>query len=196
MSIPVRQPQVTARENPSDLPEFKPRFPADVIARFPALKQYQDGVTAFHSTEKKVLVRLLEELNRAIDESEESASLLSTTVAALDARIASLESIPPPEVPDAPEATTELAESLLAHIESSTVHGIEGQVVGTTDAQELDSKTIGTQNPLMGVFMPLVVRQRIPGGLQFTIPSGSCMIAGGSVEVDGQLVVDGELAIV
>ena len=93
-----------------------------------------------------------------------------------------------------------LADALADHIGRVIVHGTDSPVVGETDEQALERKTIGFTHPRNAKFQHVIQVNEIVAGEVFTVPDNYNMIVAGpfSVEDGGELVVDtdGNFAVV
>lgn len=88
-----------------------------------------------------------------------------------------------------------LLDALNSHMQSKTVHGISGEVVGTTDEQELDSKTIGLNEPSYGRFRALIGASAISATEKITIPTGYHMVVPGDYMIEGEMTIEGTLLV-
>lgn len=91
-----------------------------------------------------------------------------------------------------------LTASLAAHIAQNIVHGTSSPVVGETDEQVLERKTIGEASPRNARFIHALQRSEILAGEVFTVPTGFNMVVAGpfTVNIGGSLIVDGAAGFV
>ena len=89
-----------------------------------------------------------------------------------------------------------LADKLNKHIASHIVHGTTSEVVGESDEQPLDSKTIGFNAERNAKFRHVLSYSRIDLGEEFVIPVNFNMIVAGEFIVDGLLTIEGAFASV
>ena len=91
-----------------------------------------------------------------------------------------------------------LSDALAAHIAQTIVHGTNSDVVGETDEQVLEKKTIGESAWRNARFLHAIQVNQIENGETYTIPSGFNMVIAGafSVNVGGMLIVDGSAGFV
>lgn len=97
---------------------------------------------------------------------------------------------------DALEAAGSVAPSdccadLYAHIASTIVHGTISDVVGESDTQDLDNKTIGFSNPGYGRFTHVLQSNVIQFGDTLYVPLQHNMVNAGNYSIAGTLTVDG-----
>jgi hypothetical protein len=85
--------------------------------------------------------------------------------------------------------------AIQAHMSATAAHGVS-VVAGTSEEQSLEKKTIGVSYPRYGKFKMAVVFNVISDGDTFTIPTGCSSVVASSLEINGTLQIDGELAIV
>jgi hypothetical protein len=83
------------------------------------------------------------------------------------------------------------AQVFSAHIASDVAHGTTSAIVGESDAQPLDNKTIGGVAPGAGFFSSLMNQQTIPAGQTVTVQSGYSMVIAQPVSIGGTLNVSG-----
>lgn len=90
----------------------------------------------------------------------------------------------------------QIADDLAAHIAADVVHRKDTPVVGESDEQILESKTIGALNPRYGRFTHVIQTNFVRSGESLTIPVNENIIVAGPFEVAGELIVDGYFASV
>jgi hypothetical protein len=84
-----------------------------------------------------------------------------------------------------------LGDNWSAHISSKVVHGTTSNVVGLSDAQFLDNKTIGKTGPGYGRFTHVIQSNVIPLGDDLVVPVSHNMVNAGVYSVYGTLTVAG-----
>ena len=82
-------------------------------------------------------------------------------------------------------------EDFHAHIIAKIVHGTVSNVVGLSDVQFLDNKTIGKSGPGYGRFTHTLQSNLIPLGDALYIPANYNMVNAGVYNIVGSLSVDG-----
>lgn len=188
--------------------ETLPDIPRSVIERFPDLENYQEDRKRRWDGFVRLVRRQVDELGRAVDRidgsvrenesgisaSEASLATLQSQVAELQVTVASLggsqASLGPVNA-----AISSLQDLLSAHAASTSTHGVTGDIVGTTDPQDLDSKRIGTIKPKEGRFMALMAKDSIDPTEDIIVPSGYTMLVFGSLSVAGRLRIEGRLRV-
>lgn len=187
-----------------DYHEDFPAIPDDIKRRFPSAEDWQEGLSDWLIRFKASLVRDLEDLSGSISglsaqlaagDPDLTAQLTAATAAitALTARVVALESA---AAPSASPAITGLTSSLAAHIAAHAAHGTLSDIVGKTDVQAVESKTIGLVAPGQGRFLSVINASSIPFGKTVVIQAGCNMVVGGTYAVAGTLVVEGTLSFV
>lgn len=177
-----------------------PNFPRGTIQRFAELEQYDQEMQRWWSRfgelaqrDRETLQSRLLEDERSTQESLSAANALITTlqeqVATLQTQVAALQAGGGTEAAQ----IAELQADFDAHIQAKAAHGTTGDIVGTTDTQTLERKTIGQTFPGYGRFAPTVGYRKIDHGRSVTIGPDDFMIVAGSFVVDGTLVVEGTL---
>jgi hypothetical protein len=103
-------------------------------------------------------------------------------------------STPVASVPSSSGSDTVQSE-LDAHISATKAHGTAGNVVGTSDKQDLDNKDIGKATPGFGRFTALICSTDVPVGRTVTILANESMVLGGTLTVSGTMNITGTLTI-
>lgn len=93
-------------------------------------------------------------------------------------------------------AIAALTDELAAHIAATIVHGTSSPVVGVTDEQALERKTIGMSEPRDARFRHMLQVNEIEVGESFDVPAGFNMVVAGPFAVNGTLTVFGNFAVV
>lgn len=88
------------------------------------------------------------------------------------------------------------AVTFTAHIAAHAAHGTLSPIVGESDVQPLDSKTIGANQPGYGAFTALMCSQDIPAGSLVQVGFQQSMVVAGPLTVEGTLVVTGRLVVI
>lgn len=83
-----------------------------------------------------------------------------------------------------------------AHILADVVHRKDTPVLGESDEQIVEKKTIGQTDPRYGRFTHVIQNNFIRVGESLTIPVSENMIVAGPFEIAGELIVDGYFASV
>lgn len=89
-----------------------------------------------------------------------------------------------------------LEDALAAHIAANVVHGTASPVVGETDEQSLEKKTIGVNFPRNAVFKHALQISEIPADESYTVTAGFNGVVAGPFDIYGELIVDGAFAVV
>jgi len=89
-----------------------------------------------------------------------------------------------------------VAGELAAHIAATVVHGTASNVVGQTDEQTLERKTIGQAQPRNGRFRGLVSANIIAAGEAVTVPTDCNMLIAGPLSVTGSFTCHGYFTVV
>lgn len=89
-----------------------------------------------------------------------------------------------------------LQKALNDHIASKIVHGTVSNVVGVSDEQALNAKTIGEIADRNARFNHMLQRNSIPLGEDYTIPENFNMVVAGPFTVEGTLTIEGQFASV
>ena len=193
MALPNKPGSVVLGQSANELPPFDVRFPGEVIERFPKLQETQRQLATYHELVKKVLTRLIDEQNRARATVQSTMATLESVQTALAAQVNALAAVPDAVV--APVDLTPLLTALDAHIEATAAHGTVGDIVGTTDEQALEAKTIGFNYPRQGRFRSALNRSDVEITETLRIPSGYTHVVVGPFTVHGQLIVEGEMMV-
>lgn len=188
----------------SGYPDRIPSLPEDVLKRFGTLSSWHENLNRWWLDSRTSLLRDIDEIvdkineeKRESDSYEAATTLLidgiNTSLAALASRVSVLEA--GTGGTDALSAEIdEVAGDLAAHIADKSTHGVVGDIVGTTDAQPLDAKTIGLLSPGHARFRSCVVSNVIYGGEIVTVPADYNWVVAGAFTVVGTLIIDGTMA--
>ena len=93
-------------------------------------------------------------------------------------------------------APADCCADLYAHIAATVVHGTTSNVVGESDVQSLDNKTIGFTNPGYGRFTHVIQSNEIPVADTLYVPFFHNMVNAGTYSIAGTLIVDGVAAFI
>lgn len=92
---------------------------------------------------------------------------------------------------------TALSNSLRIHTEAqSDVHGATGNVVGTSGAQNLNSKNIGETIPGRARFSSIAWSNVVASDQVLVVPADYSLIVAGTFTVNGSIVIEGEFRII
>lgn len=191
-----------------EFPEKLPAIPHDVKERFPSLAQTIEEANRWWFQLRQSLDRQRDELKELIDAAEEAGTAssdeiatftaqlatLNTTIAGIQTQIQSLfDSIAALGDPSIPLAA--LSALLASHIAATSAHGTASPIVGETDVQSLENKSVGLANPGYGRFTSLMSKNTIPSGITVSIPADYNSVIAGPFTILGDLFVDGTLAV-
>lgn len=208
MGIPSKLAKFGVPDLSGQADETLPPIPRSVMDRFPDLEGYEADRKRRWEGFVTLVRRQVDELGRAvsrlddsvrengtdIDTSESSIATLQSQVAELQETVEGLGSASASLAP-INAAIDSLNALLAAHAASTTTHGVTGSIVGTTDAQDLDSKRIGTSKPKEGRFMALMTKDSIDPTEDIIVPSGYTMLVFGNLSVAGRLRIEGRLRV-
>lgn len=141
-----------------------PSVPQEVLQRFRTMRDYD-----------KQMRNLVASLCAIIPDPTDLTDILD--------RLAALEA--------AGSGSTDCCDDLYAHIASTVVHGTVSDVVGESDTQDLDNKTIGFTSPGYGRFTHCLQSNRIAFTETLDVPSNYNMVNAGTYIIDGTLTVSG-----
>lgn len=193
MPLPSKPGTVIVAQSANDLPRYEIKFPEEVLARFPALRDTQRQVVTYHESVKKVLTRLIDEQNRARTTLQLALDAMATAQTALTAQVTALEVAPVVETETV--NLTPVTDALEAHISATSAHGTSGVVVGDTDEQALERKSIGMTDARHGRFMSAINRSEVGPGETWVIPAGFAHVVAGPFVVSGYLRIEGTLLV-
>ncbi len=94
-----------------------------------------------------------------------------------------------------PAQLAAVQQQLEAHIDSDVVHGTQSPVVGESDAQNLDAKTIGSNQPEYGNFKAAINSNLVQAPDMLVIGTMSNLVIVGGLQIDGLLTVNGTLLL-
>lgn len=178
-----------------------PEMPSAVTDRFPEMAAWQEAFDRWWNRFQDLLQRDLDQISTQFKKDEGSTQTsLKTIQDAIDTINIDLGSIIgkvplPAQIAALTSQLANLTFALAAHIANTITHGTVGDIVGTTDRQDLDSKQIGRGISCYGRFWPLVGVNSIQGTENITLAFGDYILAPGPFFVYGQLVVDGTLLV-
>lgn len=178
-----------------------PKVPDDVQDRFDSMAGYQQHIEEWWGIYKGLFQRDMDEINRKFvaDEATTASSIQSilSTLVTIQIQLTALTGAGGPSLASQVAALTtqftSLVGALAAHIAARITHGTVGDIVGTTDAQDLDTKRIGFTTPGYGRFWPPVGVGNIASGQTVTIGTGDYALVAGPFTVYGQLIIEGTL---
>lgn len=178
-----------------------PKLPADFAAKFSGLDGWQEALDRWWDRFQDLLQRDLDQIGTQFAQDEASAATFqaSTTAAlatinqqltAMQQLVASTSAI------TALTAQVQaLATALAAHIAANVTHQTSTPIVGESDPQALERKTVGFVSAGYGRFWPSVGVQNIANGTTVTINGGEAITIAGPFDVYGQLNIDGTLLV-
>lgn len=178
-----------------------PEIPEKTLNRFEELEGYEAAMQRWWSRFGELNQRDREQIMAQIlaDREADAAAIaaanaritaLSELVTALQAQVEAL------IAEDLEDAITALQDAFVQHVGANVAHGTTSPIVGTTDNQQLENKTLGLANPKYGRFAPPMGYGNVPHGTTVTVNSGDFLIVAGTFEIIGQLQVDGTLVAV
>lgn len=187
----------------SGYPEALPKLPEDALKRFPSLYDWQTNVDRWWYESRKSLVRDITEIidninaeKRDSDTFEASINSqidsINTQIAGIDARVTVLEG-GSSTTDDLSSDIAEVAGDLAAHIADKSTHGVSGDVVGTTDPQSLESKSIGFTSPGYGRFKTCISSNIIYISESVVVPVDYNWVVAGLFTVYGSLTIEGTM---
>lgn len=199
MAIPQKSKLSIIDSSATDLPKYQVEFPEKVLQRFPELRETQKQLVDFHYQVKLVLTRLFDEQNRARKTLTQLVETITSTQQTIQNQLLLLASSELDT--DAVQAlinssTASINGTLASHIAATSAHGVSGLVVGTSDEQTLERKTIGQTNPRNGRFRAVVQKSRVSAGEEVVIGVGDQMLVSGPFTIAGRLAVIGRLVVV
>lgn len=177
------------------------QIPPDVQDRFESMKAWQEEMDRFWNRFGDLLQRDLDQISEKFKADEDAVAAFqasaTATLSTLTAQVAQLLAAPvvPPQIAVLTSQLQALTAALAAHIASTVTHGTSGDIVGTTDAQDLDSKRIGLSVPLFGRFQPSVGSGVIPAGQTAYVGPTDYMVVAGPLTVTGQLTIAGTVLV-
>jgi len=127
--------------------------------------------------ERSILERLKIVSTPALAATPATATLLTARITAQNA--AAIASMPPAIL------------GLAAHIAATKAHGTASSIVGQSDEQSLDRKTIGLTDPRQAKFTQITTQNTIAFGSTVTIGAGENMVMTGPLNVLGTFTVLG-----
>lgn len=197
-----RKPSIVGRSLTGTVPPL-PNVPRGTINRFEELEGYDSEMQRWWARFGELNQRDREQLEAQLkaDREADAAAIAAANVliAALQGLVATLQAQVAALIASGGGdalAIAALQSDLSAHITATAAHGTAGNIVGTTDSQELSNKVIGLSGPKYGRFAPPVGLGNIPHGQTVTINSGDYLVIAGDFEVIGDLTVDGTLVAV
>lgn len=191
------------RQTPSihEIPATPPSPPRDVLERFPSMAKYHEEAANDRESMKLAINRAIETQQSDLNAINKQVSAMQASIASLQALIAELDvpesggsSVSNP-APDNSAQVNFIQSNLNDHIQSTVAHGAIGRVVGTLNEQNLEKKTIGFADPRQARFVMAMSHSRIASSEYVFIPEGYQSVIAGPLDVDGNLVVDGVLAV-
>lgn len=161
------------------------------LAKFPKLQALvkQHGLVAGLAQFDEEVVRLRQNDERVIN--ERIAAIKTQQTATAD-NGSSAVTVVVNNVPQGPVATP--TDDLAFHIAQNIVHGTTSPVVGETDEQALEKKTIGLSFPRDGRFAGLMSTNLITSSQTITIKANTNWVTTGPITISGTLVVEGYFA--
>lgn len=179
-----------------------PSVPARMQERFDELKAYSSSMVKWWDEFQRLLQRDLDNITAQFgrDEGIVTAGLaeIQTQLEALAAQIAALTTSAgqAAQIAALTQEVTTLGNELANHIAAAITHKTLSAIVGVSDQQALNKKTIGNVSPGPGRFQPLIVVASIPSTQSVTINAGESMVIAGEFSVSGSLIIDGSFAVV
>lgn len=178
-----------------------PKLPAKFVDRFDELTAYQAELDRWWSRFGDMLQRDRDSISArfTVDEEQDSTetALLNATIAALQAQVTALAAQVAALSPGGDAADiAAVSAALAAHIASTTTHGTISRIVGQSDAQPLDNKTIGQTGPNYGRFAPPVGLSSILPTQVITVGPQDFMVVAGTFSVAGTIKIEGTLIAV
>jgi prefoldin subunit 5 len=206
MAIPTRQARYDIPDLSGEIPEKEVPVPDDVKDRFPSMAGYQQAVMARWEDFTRILKRQISELGASVATLQSSDRSTATTVTSIQSSITSINAsladlqaqitaLGADDEALSPVVTSlaSLSASVTNHIAATSAHGVTGDIVGTSGAQSLESKTIGLTYPKPGRFNALMVKESIDAAESITVPSGTTMFVPGGLSISGRLRVEGRV---
>ena len=205
MGLPRKDDRPSLLGADLSLPGSPPSLQADTKTRFPTLAAWEQSFASWWDSVRRALVAVDDSFRAASALLRENKTLAQNAQSEADSlvgRVSTLETTcgGSSDLAAQVQAISAQLAALLAnfaqHIAAITAHGVTGVIVGTTDAQSLDNKTIGFTAPGYGRFTTVMGCNTIPLGANITIPAGYYMVVGGSLTIDGTLTIEGVLVVV
>jgi len=182
------------------IPTPPPKIPKDMLQRFPSWVQYDEDFQAWWGKFSDLLQRDRSSIQSQflVDEAAAKSSITSiqSSLATITSQLAAITpgSGLASQVAALVAQLTAVVAGLASHIASTQTHGTISDVVGETDVQNLDNKTIGSAFPGYGRFVlgALGFNQLGPGET-LNVTENDFLITAGPVDISGSLIVDGVL---
>lgn len=178
------------------IPESPPKIPDEMLRRFPAWAEYQKALKEWWGRFTDMLQRDRDSIQTQFTTDETTARTLQTSVDALTAQVQTLSG----QISGAGSVTAALqalvqtvSNQLIDHIASSVAHGVASDIVGETDTQSLDGKTIGADQPGYARLNPAVLLNGIPAGTFIEIGPADVLLAPSPFVISGTLKVAGSV---
>ncbi|HEU4343695.1 MAG TPA: hypothetical protein VFU31_19265 [Candidatus Binatia bacterium] len=127
---------------------------------------------------------------------ESVTNIIQTVVQASSGGVSEVPTEPAVDISALTAQVNAIASDLAAHIAANIVHGTMSPVVGEDDEQSLTRKTIGESQHRNGKFKHSIQQSEVDSTDSYTIPTGFNMVVAGPFDIDGELIVDGALAVV
>lgn len=154
------------------------------------VQQFGEALRKWRTDLERVLIERLKAFERAVVQQEATDSPDTTPVMQSD--FSGVEA----QVTQLVAQVNQALADLQAHIAATVVHGTASNVVGETDEQALEAKTIGQASPRLATFTHALQRNSVPASEMFVIPAGHNMVVAGTFDVYGTMSVDGYFAMV
>lgn len=204
MAIPRRPGPAQTFSLSGKVPDA-PRLPETFINRFPELQTYQTKVTDWWNSfvvmfqrDRSEITLQLSSLKTSV---ESQITALQTAVSTLQSQVAALTGADLSGIQAQIQAITQqlavLNASLTAHVNMTSAHGTTSAIVGVSDAQVLDNKQLGVNNPGYGrVTAGIISLNRILSAETIKVGTKDTMLVAGPLTISGQLVIEGRLVAV
>lgn len=181
------------------IPQPPPKIPPEMVRRFPDWEKYETQMEEWWGHFTDLLQRDRGQIQTQFQTDEtlakDNLASIQASLTALSNQLAALNT--PSLSPQVASLTAQVAAivaQLAMHILATVAHGTTGNIVGTSDRQNLDSKTIGSTVPGYGRFVAGAIGyNQISASVTVTVTVNDFLIMAGPVNVFGSLVVDGTL---